>query len=287
VRPIREIVTAVVSSDAALQNLRHDPAALGHILTLSDEQVSALRSADRFFESEQPIADRPGPVAQPLPPAPGISAQSVSERAVSAQSVPAGAVSAESVSAEAVPAQAVFAGAGFARAFTPPPPPATGITATPDTGTLRLGPNTGTYTIVSSASATSTPVTGAPGGPAAPGVPRGPGVPQGPGLPSAPAVPAVPDIPRGPAAPVTPTTPVTPTAPGQPAAPVAPVPCGPPPCPPGTGQVLPAGCAHGECEAAIVAIVANVAVTATTAITAIAQQGNRAGNRHGSEVSAL
>lgn len=215
---VRDLVSAVVASEAALEDLRHDPAALARTLNLSSENILALRSADRFFETERPIVDRVGPVA-PI-------------RALATISV---------------------------RAFPAAPPPTTGITVSADSGTLQPGPTSGTYTIVSSATATSTPVTVTPPGPypSAPGVP-GPGAPGVPSLPGFPSTPAVPLAPSGP------------IGPGIPSVPAA-------PCPPGTEAIFPPGCrTYGGCEtAAIVAVVANVTATANVAVTAIAAIAKR------------
>ena len=240
---VRDVVTAVVASDAALQDLRHDPAALARTLNLSGEHVAALHSADRFFETENAIADRPGPIAPARP-----------------------------------------AGPASARVFAVAPPPATGVTVSADSGTLLPGPTSGTYTIVSSASATSTPVTGMhPGRP--PAVPGVPGVPA-PGVPSVPpgrppSVPGIPSVPRVPSAPMGPVPPSKPSAPVVPSAPS---------CPPGSETAFQAACGvHCGCEAAIVAVVASVSATANvaiTALTAIAKQHKHAPNSTRNEVLA-
>ncbi len=251
-RRIRDVVAAVVASDAALRDLREDPVAFGRALNLTREHVTALRSADRFFEKEQPITDRSGPVA-------------------------------------AQPRVAT-------RAFGPAPLSVTGVTVTADSGTLLTGPVTGTYTIISSASATATPVPGIPpGGPMGPGTPSGPVGPVAPAGPQGPAGPLGPVTPSGPVWPAGPMGPGTPMWPGSPVAPCGPAaPAGPAgpgePCGPGlAGAPFTHGCAHGACEAAIVAIVANVSATANAAITAIvaiAQQHKNAGNSQRNEVSA-
>jgi hypothetical protein len=120
--------------------MRDNPAAFGRALKLSRTHVAALRGVDRFFEKEQPITGRPGPLAA----GPRLTT----------------------------------------RGFGSVPAPATGITVSADSGTLLTGPVTGTYTIVSSATATNTPVTSiAPDpGSGAPGSPPGPepGPAQGP-----------------------------------------------------------------------------------------------------------
>lgn len=240
-RLVRDVVAAVVASDAALRDLREDPVAFGRALELSPRSVSALRSADRFFEKEQPITDRSGPVA-------------------------------------AQPRVAT-------RAFGPAPSSVTGVTVTADSGTLLTGPVTGTYTIISSASATVAPVPGIPpGGPMGPGGPAGPVGPVAPAGPQGPVGPLGPVTPSGPVRPAGPVGPGMPMWPGSPVAPRGPAgPAGPgEPCGPGLPEApFTHGCAHGACETAIVAIVANVSVTANAAITAIvaiAQQHKNAGN---------
>src|SRR6516225_7421286 len=60
---VQTIIAAVTGDDAMLRYLRHDPAALARSLNLGGAQARALRTADRFFESEQPILDTP-----PAPP---------------------------------------------------------------------------------------------------------------------------------------------------------------------------------------------------------------------------
>src|SRR5437868_1919709 len=53
-------------------------------------------------------------------------------------------------------AQPVAPRAGQAQVIVVPPPPPTPVTVTADTGTLRPGPIAGTYTVTSSATATTT-----------------------------------------------------------------------------------------------------------------------------------
>src|SRR5690348_12199227 len=58
-RDVARVVEVVAHDDAALRFLRHDPDALARELGLPGTHVEAMRSADRFFASEQPILDRP------------------------------------------------------------------------------------------------------------------------------------------------------------------------------------------------------------------------------------
>jgi hypothetical protein len=230
VQHLRDVIAAVVGNDAVLHDLRHDPSAFARALNLSSEHVAALRSADRFFETEKPIPDPP-PTAGVVTPRPPASV----------------------------------------RAFLQAPPPATGLTVTADSGTLLPGPTTGTYTIISSATATE--VGTRPPAPAAPTAPAG--------KPSVPGVPFTPQLPSTPSAPVTPRQPAVPVVPVVPSAPQVPAaPTGQPgPCPQVPQPVQIGFGAHSGCETAIVAIVANVSTTANTAIaaiTAIAQRRQHA-----------
>ena len=60
---VQTVIAAVTGNNAMLRYLRHDPAALVRSLNLGSVQTQALRTADRFFEAEQPILDAP-----PAPP---------------------------------------------------------------------------------------------------------------------------------------------------------------------------------------------------------------------------
>ncbi len=243
---VRHLIGKASRSPDAVALLQHDPEMLGETLGLDPQQVAALRSADRFFETEKPILDRP-------------------------QAIEA---AADSVAIAAALQQ---------------PPPTTPLTVSTDTGTLLTGPNTGTYTLSSSATTTgttsgqppTTPRPPAPGpvatpAPAAP-IPAGPLGPVGPMGPVAPApggpVPGIPNIRPG-TVPTAPTTHAPAGAGGHPLPGVAPCGCR---C---AGQ---SGGNHGVCHAAIVANVANVAavaITAITAITGVAAPGHDADERN-------
>ena len=58
-RKVRELVAAVTRDDAALHNLRFDPAVLARTVGLDARQLSALHSAERFFATEKPITSAP------------------------------------------------------------------------------------------------------------------------------------------------------------------------------------------------------------------------------------
>ena len=56
---VRHLIGAAVRSPETVALLQHDPETLGRTLGLAPQHVSALRTADRFFETEKPILDRP------------------------------------------------------------------------------------------------------------------------------------------------------------------------------------------------------------------------------------
>ena len=72
VRKVRELVAAVTRDDAALHNLRFDPAVLARTVGLDARQLSALHSAERFFATEKPIPDAAAGVPVPAPPPPPV-----------------------------------------------------------------------------------------------------------------------------------------------------------------------------------------------------------------------
>lgn len=221
--PVRRLIAAVSHDPAALAQLRHDSESLASALDLPAAHSDALRSADRFFDTEKPILDQPV---------------------------------VRSAKALAPP---------VAQAFTEAAPSDLAITASADTGTLLPGPDTGTYTITSSATATSTASPVTPGSPGAP-APGGPAAPSGPGVtplaPVQPATPAGPLAPFGPAMPATPSPGAFPAGLWTPSAPS--VPCG-------TGG-QPCTCGDAAAITAVVSAVATTANTALAAITAIVAQ---------------
>jgi hypothetical protein len=56
---VRQLVDALSRDSSVSQNLRDDPAALASRFRFGAAGAAALQRADRFFESEKPIFDRP------------------------------------------------------------------------------------------------------------------------------------------------------------------------------------------------------------------------------------
>jgi len=162
---VRTIIAAVTGDDAMLRYLRHDPAALARSLNLGGAQARALRTADRFFESEQPILDTP-----PAPP------EELRRPPASVKFIPTSPPTPISVSAD------------------------TG-TLLPDasSGTVTMTSS------ISSSGAPAVPaapgVPGVPTAPGVPGVPHGPVAPAAPFAPSAPFAPFMPAAPFPPQVP--------------------------------------------------------------------------------------
>lgn len=57
--PVRDLVAAAAHERQLVELLRHDPEQVARRMGLSPESLAALRSADRFFETEKPILDAP------------------------------------------------------------------------------------------------------------------------------------------------------------------------------------------------------------------------------------
>jgi len=67
VQDIQELMRAVAREDFALHALRLDPEGLARSLDLPVGHATALRSADRFLETERAILDRAVATASRLP----------------------------------------------------------------------------------------------------------------------------------------------------------------------------------------------------------------------------
>jgi hypothetical protein len=57
--PVRDLVAAAAHERQLVELLRHDPEQVARRMGLGPESLAALRSADRFFETEKPILDAP------------------------------------------------------------------------------------------------------------------------------------------------------------------------------------------------------------------------------------
>jgi hypothetical protein len=235
VRRVRELVTAVSRDDSALRNLRFDPGALARSLNLGAGHLAALHSAERFFEAESPILDRPAsdPAVPRLgnPAEAGFAAAPPSLAGLVASAETGALLTGPTTGTYTISSSATATGTAAA----PPPPPA------------PPGPVTPPPPI------TPPPVTPPPITPPVPPPPVTP-----------PPVTAVP--PPFPCPPVTPAGP--PPVPAMP----CPPPAGPalPPCPADLPALAASLSGHVCCPVAITAMVAEVSATADAAIAALA-----------------
>lgn len=55
---VRRLLAELTRDDTVADRLRENPAELVRALELSDEDLDALRSADRFFVDERPVVDK-------------------------------------------------------------------------------------------------------------------------------------------------------------------------------------------------------------------------------------
>ena len=260
VRGVRKLVEAVAHDQSALEDLRSDPATLAHSLNLSAGHLAALRSAERFFDTEAPIPDRSGGTPTSASPKRRETAVFTPDPGIASPLV-ASADTGTLLTGPLTGTFTIFSSATAAADTVAAPVPAPQPSGTPAGG-------------VPSAPAT-------PGGPVTPG---GPTTPGGTTTPTAPVFPAGPVTPAGPASPSAPAAGPTPALgaapcpspawpfPGAPVAPTQAAPAGqsypePPVCE--VPAPAPPARSHVCCQVAVAAMVADVGATADAAMAAL------------------